>query len=407
MNVADEVTAAFWKEVPSFYSVFHTLTADDITIVPLFTARGYFTQTVIPAEMRLTGTITERDGKVIRYTRTLGEHAYVSSIVRQRVEEGLRVFNTSPGKIAVAIIGHSTRRNPESRKATEAQADLIRATGLVAEVVAVYLDDTPSIPDVYRMTTAPNLIAVPYFLASGSHTTIDVPARLGLQSIDAPGKVDDRTVYYTQPVGEDDELSEVILELAREAGMSLRESSSGSAWGCFPAGGRDEFIGVITKADMMRFVELQLKPDEVRVWGDESAGEVITTPNVLRERVREHPFRPLATAVGLRGGWCVPIDSGEMLHAVVETVYPGAIADWVAQRRGEFKANTLAETLARQTGNYRKLRDLSQTKQAEFVGEVCGACVRHPTWYDSQLSEIPCVEACNLWLSTALNEVSS
>ena len=43
MGVADEITAAFWKEIPSFHGVIHSLTAEDITIVPLFTAQGYFT----------------------------------------------------------------------------------------------------------------------------------------------------------------------------------------------------------------------------------------------------------------------------------------------------------------------------------------------------------------------------
>ncbi|HVU10623.1 MAG TPA: CbiX/SirB N-terminal domain-containing protein, partial [Phototrophicaceae bacterium] len=39
LNVADEVTAAFWKETPSFHQAINTLDADDITIVPLFTAQ--------------------------------------------------------------------------------------------------------------------------------------------------------------------------------------------------------------------------------------------------------------------------------------------------------------------------------------------------------------------------------
>jgi sirohydrochlorin ferrochelatase len=51
MGVADEVTATFWKETPSFRGVFNSLSAQDVTVVPLFTAQGYFTQTVIPAEM--------------------------------------------------------------------------------------------------------------------------------------------------------------------------------------------------------------------------------------------------------------------------------------------------------------------------------------------------------------------
>src|SRR5215813_8298367 len=80
LGVADEITAAFWKEMPSFHGVIHSLNADDITIVPLFTAQGYFTRTVIPAEMGLDGAITRRDGRTLRYTRTLGEHPYLGFV---------------------------------------------------------------------------------------------------------------------------------------------------------------------------------------------------------------------------------------------------------------------------------------------------------------------------------------
>src|SRR5438128_2234908 len=89
LNVADEVTAAFWKEMPSFHTVFDSLEATDITVVPLFTAQGYFTQTVIPTEMGLTGAITQRDGRIIRYTRTLSEHPYLGGIVRQRINDAV------------------------------------------------------------------------------------------------------------------------------------------------------------------------------------------------------------------------------------------------------------------------------------------------------------------------------
>src|SRR5579864_5442209 len=88
-GVADEVSAAFWKEAPSFHDVFRTLTADDITVVPLFTARGYFTQTVIPAEMGLTGVVTQRNGRIIRYTSPLGEHPLIAHFGIQRVKQGL------------------------------------------------------------------------------------------------------------------------------------------------------------------------------------------------------------------------------------------------------------------------------------------------------------------------------
>src|SRR5262245_48052676 len=89
LGVADEITAAFWKEMPSFHGVIHSLPADDITIVPLFTAQGYFTRTVIPAEMGLEGVITQRAGRTLRYARTLSEHPYLAAIVRRRVEDTL------------------------------------------------------------------------------------------------------------------------------------------------------------------------------------------------------------------------------------------------------------------------------------------------------------------------------
>ena len=145
LGIADEVTAAFWKETPSFHGVIDTLAADDITILPLFTAQGYFTQTVIPAEMGLNGRVTKRGGRVIRYAPTLSEHPYLADVVSRRLEAAMQALDSTPETTAVAVIGHSTRRNRESRLATEAQAERIRASGIAAEVQAVYLDDQPGI----------------------------------------------------------------------------------------------------------------------------------------------------------------------------------------------------------------------------------------------------------------------
>src|ERR1700749_779556 len=111
MNISAKVTAAFWKEMPSFNAVFASLEATDITVVPLFTAQGYFTQTVIPAEMGLTGAITQRDGKTIRYARTLSEHPYLGEVVKQRIEQAMTLLKTAPDQTAIALVGHSTKRN--------------------------------------------------------------------------------------------------------------------------------------------------------------------------------------------------------------------------------------------------------------------------------------------------------
>ncbi|MEY4167179.1 MAG: hypothetical protein RIR52_1003, partial [Acidobacteriota bacterium] len=106
LGVADEVTAAFWKERPSFARVLETLTAESVTIVPLFTAHGFFTRSVIPAEMGLAGELTVRDGREIRYAAPLNEHPHLAEVVRDRVGSALRNYRLPTDQTAVAIIGH-------------------------------------------------------------------------------------------------------------------------------------------------------------------------------------------------------------------------------------------------------------------------------------------------------------
>ena len=421
MGIADEITAAFWKEEPSFYRVLRTIAAEDVIIVPLFTAQGYFTRTVIPAEMGLDGALTQQNGRTIRYTRTLSEHSYLTQVVEQRIRDMLRDHQLDPAQTAVAVIGHSTRRNPESRKATEAQAEHLRQIGIAAEIQAVYLDDSPEIPEIFTLTSAPTLIAVPFFLAAGSHTTIDVPGELGLEPGQNQGVINGRQVYYTAPVGVDDMLREVIIELAREAAPTLNPSpipirseggtlmplpSQRSAlgerdrgWGAFPAVGRDELIAAVQAAGIMQFGQLQLSIERVQVWGDPNPKEKLTTPAQLRSRVRENPFRPLPTSTDLPGGWYVEITDPHMLHAVVETIYPGVVADWAAYHQGNLKINSLDEVAARQTGNYQALAGVHP---APLVEQICRHCVKEPIWFRDSACTIPCPEACNVWMSAAL-----
>jgi len=400
LAVADEVTAAFWKEMPSFHTVVNTLVSDDITIVPLFTAQGYFTRTVIPAEMDLNNGALP--GRLLRYSRTLSEHPYLGAIVRQRIEDTLRKTGLRPSETAVAIIGHGTKRDPDSRRATEAQAETIRDASIAAEVVALYLDDTPSIPDVYTLTRASAIIAVPYFLAPGSHTTLDVPQALGLTPGASTGNIQGRTVYYTPPIGTEDSLPEVILELAREAGAPLRPPTISSAWNSFPVAGRERLLNTVAQEGELVFGQLRLTSQQIMVDGDLVPYETIMDPAALRTRLRENPFRPLATSSDLPGGWRVPISAPDMLHAVVETVYPGAVAYWDAQCRGTLDTQSLADVAARQTGMFRQLADFQHTDI--LVVAVCDHCVLYPAWLSGSQSVgmFPCAEPCNFWMSRAL-----
>jgi sirohydrochlorin cobaltochelatase len=409
MQIADEVTAAFWKESPSFARVLDTVTADDITVVPVFTAQGFFTRSVIPTEMGLQGAFITQQGRTVRYAQTLSEHPRLAQVVRERVVAGLRCANVNGDQAAVAIIGHSTKRNPESRHATEAQAERIRQAGLAKEVVALYLDDTPEIEQVYALTNAPVIIAVPFFVAAGSHVTIDVPARLGLEAGATRGIVQDREVIYTDPVGVDEELDQVILALAWEAGMPLCESRlAHAAWSGFPTAGHGEFLRLAADCGEFCFGQLCITRGEVRHVDDVGMTDLVTisTPEQLRRYVREIPsFRPLATSRDLPRGWRVPINEIGMLPMVVETVYPAVIAAWATAQRGTLWIASLDAVAARQVGMFRDLANLDDESQREVVEHVCGDCVLHPMWFDGGCNKLSCAEPCNMWMSAALEKL--
>jgi sirohydrochlorin cobaltochelatase len=406
-GVADEITACFWKEQPAFNQALDAILADHVVVVPVFTAQGYFSKTVIPTEMTLDGAITKRVGRIIHYTPTLGEHPAMRDAVQRLVAETLEANQLDPKAVAVAVIGHGTPRNPNSRDAAREQADLLRQQNVVAEVVAVYLDDAPFIPSVYETTQATNIIALPYFLASGSHTTVDVPRELGIEFGNALATVKGRRVYYTPPIGMDEDICRMILDLARESGLPFAVKTEKNQHGT-PQAGVDQLTDAVRQQNEIQFGQLTLTPSAVAPSVNNSNPSTLNSLPDLRKTVRENPFRPLATSTDLPDGWRYAVDAPDNITAIVETIYPGAIADWAANLRGVFQPETLQAAIQRQTGMFRKIQNLAEATIEQNIEDVCGKCVRHPTWFYARTTkgEIPCKSPCNWWLSETLKGAS-
>ena len=401
-GVADEVTACFWKEPPAFSQALDTVMARDVFVVPVFTAQGYFTRQVLPAEMRLTGAVTERDGKRITLTPTLGQHPTMAQVVRDLVCNALRDESLAPADSAVAIIGHGTKRDPNSRDATRQQAGSLRQLNLVREVVDVYLDDEPAIDSIYRSTSAGNIIALPWFLAPGSHVGRDVPKALGMTSLASPQTVNGRRLIYTDPIGLDAGMSRAILQLARESGLPKQERQSKDAWSGFPTAGRWTLIKALARRETLAFGPLRVNRSCVWHSGNRGAAVDIKTPAKLRAFIREQPYRPLPTRDDLPPGWHVALDHPGQAHAVLETIYPGLAADWAAAVERRFRAEPLEATSARQAGMFKGIHLLAENIIEKTVETVCGACIRQPSWHHgAALDGLPCKSACNMWLSTA------
>ena len=411
-GVADEVAACFWKEAPAFSQVLGTVEAEDVVIVPVFTARGYFTSEVIPSEMGLNGEETIRDSKIIHLTRPVGEHPHLQSVVERRLRASMEKFGLSPADTAAAIIGHGTRRNRQSRDTARYQAQRIRELNWLGEAVDIYLDDEPDIPSVYQSTRAPNIIALPYFVADGSHVRHDIPRALGISALDSVNRVNGRSVYYCEPVGSDESICHLILDLARETGRPFERKEVVGEWRNFPRAGRRALLQALESERILQFGQVMV--NRKRAWhcANETDGKVFSSAAALREYVREVPFRPLATSADLPAGWRVDLDDAKDAHAVIETVYPGLIADWAAKERGALETEPLEDIGVRQSGMFKDIHCLPQNVIVMTLDKICGNCVRQPAWWSpvgSGRMALPCRSACNLWLSAArgLGEAAS
>jgi sirohydrochlorin cobaltochelatase len=396
LGVADEIAAGFWKEQPGFGRVLHTVAASEAILLPMFTAQGYFTRQVIPHEIAPLPA-----GLSVRTTRALGEHPRIGDIVRQRARDAIAAHGLAAESVALAVIGHGTRNNPTSRAATEAQAEALRALGIAREVAAVYLDDDPDIPTVYDTTSAPVLVAIPYFLALGSHTAIDVPEALGLPDGQTEAEVNGRRVIYAPPIAADGGLLDIVLSLLAEVGLTPDSVPVGSAWDGMPASGREAFSALLAQEGVLTVGGLTVTRDAV--WAGDAPQRVLDTPSAVRDAVRLAPFRPLATRADLPTGWRVPVRDAHEAHAVVETVYPGLVTEWMAERAGALVPVGVQGVAARQQGMFRPLADLPSEGEAALIEEICGGCALSPRWGRTRASTggLPCAEPCNVWLSAA------
>lgn len=122
-------------------------------------------------------------------------------------------------------------------------------------------------------------------------------------------------------------------------------------------------------------------------------------------------FRPLKPAPNLRQGWKATAHSAEELWLALNFLYPGAVADWFAERTGRAEPTNYREFTARQTGMYRITAMLSDALASEAARACCDRkyCLKQRLWTVPDLatddpktkSAIPCLEPCAIMLEFA------
>jgi sirohydrochlorin cobaltochelatase len=218
-----DVLCAFWKEEPSLREVLRMVETEEVYVVPHFISEGYFTQKIIPRELELTGPITRRDNKVIKYCEPVGNHPHMTDLLLQRA--GRTAPDIAPERTSLLIVGHGTGLNENSAVAVKTQVKKIQARHIYAEVCAAYMEEEPLISKWPSLTHCPTIVVVPFFISDGLHSYEDIPVLLGIQTESAgaasqqevfrrnPYILNNRTLYYANAIGTDPMMAEIILEM--------------------------------------------------------------------------------------------------------------------------------------------------------------------------------------------------
>ena len=221
----DEVREAFWKEEPSLREVLRTVESDAAYVVPLFMSEGYFTERVIPRELRLDdGWDLDLDLEV-RYADPVGTHDAMTDVIVARAETVTGDPDVGPG-VGLVVVGHGTERHEGSGNSTRYHASRVRDRGRFEEVRALFMDEEPNVEDAIEHVDSEGIVVVPLFVADGYHTREDIPEDLGLtddyrSGWEVPARVEDRRIWYAGAVGTEPALAAVVLQRAADAGADL------------------------------------------------------------------------------------------------------------------------------------------------------------------------------------------
>ena len=240
-NIFVDVECAFWKEEPSLRDALFLFEAESIRevyVVPNFISEGYFTQTVVPRELELSGRITTRsNGQIWRYCEPVGNHPLMTDLLLKRARDVAP--DVDPAETSLLIVAHGTDLNENSAVAAKREAEKIRALGKYAAVVNTYMEEAPLVSNWRKLTGSQNVVVVPFFISDGLHSYEDIPRLLGIvvaAVVDRgqpgspppatahgeifrhnPYKIDDRSLFYAPSIGTDPGFADIIIEQALSA----------------------------------------------------------------------------------------------------------------------------------------------------------------------------------------------
>ena len=422
-NIFGEVHAGFWKEEPNFRQALRQTRLPRVYVVPNFISSGYFTEQIIPRELGLAGPVTRIGDQEVVYCKPVGLHPSMTEALLQRARE---VVAASAAKIAdpartacLFICGHGTSFNDNSTRIIHEQAAAIRARGLYADCQAVLMEQAPFVRDWRSLTSHPDVIVVPFFIADGLHSFEDIPVLLGLthdvreKNFSNPHVEGERRLWYATAIGTEPFIAEVIIAQVRQAAHG-ETMAHGKA---IPLETKlDQFLKRTTSPWIMGQVLIRNGFDLLHVDDadrDESRLKIMRSLEGLRELARLDEagnFRPLRAAPNLRRGWTYRAPGLAGLRLALDYLYPAELANAVLASEGTLPLTPWQETAERQTGRFRIVREIDDAAVLELVAAHCeSGCLKARLWPPATEPAqpganelpLPCPEACNFLVGKA------
>lgn len=210
----DEVLTIFWKESPHFRDLYELTTAEEIIVVPVMTASGYYSRTILPRELSMNALPLNRH---VYISEAIGEFVGMTDII---TEQAMRIsveHGVNPSEARVLLIGHGTRRDPvRSGATTRRHADRLAAQGFFQDVHVGFLEQDPEVRPAFDAIPGKEpVIIVPFLIANGGHGADDIPRDLCAQQEARTATVNRRTILFADAVGEHPRTVDLILQSAQ------------------------------------------------------------------------------------------------------------------------------------------------------------------------------------------------
>lgn len=209
-----DVVIGFNLGSPGYADILTQHAERQIVIVPVMISDGYFRNVVLPRAISEANLAIEREPLI---TTPVGTHPKMCVLLQDQIVDAFSLISND--QAPVIVVGHGTRRNPNSSQSTYRACDYLKRKRLSPAIEAAFLDEDPLLETVALNYASSDLVVAPFLLGGGGHTFEDIPDRIGVRLSEgsslpirlARGSHD---AVIAAPVGEHPGIVDLVIETA-------------------------------------------------------------------------------------------------------------------------------------------------------------------------------------------------